>query len=142
MIMKANSKIALWMNYQKADFITHEPLNEHIQTIFSEHDKLPREDGQGADGTRWDNSRSNNEYHKNLKEAEQLKRYYTTLEKVVSEYDEILLFGPTKAKVEFKNHLAENKAFAKKEIFVENADNMTDNQKLAFVRDFFAEKVK
>lgn len=140
--MKATSKIAVWMNYQKADFITHEPLNEHIQTIYSEHDKMPREDGQGADGTRWDKHSSSNEYHKNLKEAEQLKRYYDTLTKLLSGYDEILLFGPTKAKVELKNHLEENKAFAGKEIFVESADNMTDNQKLAFVRDFFSVKAK
>ncbi len=140
--MKANNKIAVWMNYQQAEFITHEPLNEHIQTIFSEHDKMPREDGQGADGTRWDKHSSSNEYHKNLKETEQLKRYYDTLTKLLSEYDEILLFGPTKAKVELNNHLKGIKSFSNKAIFVESTDNMTDNQKLAFAREFFSLKVK
>lgn len=140
--MKSHSRIAVWMNYQRAEFITHQPLNEHIQTIYSEHDKMPREDGQGADGTRWDKHSSSNEYHKNLKESEQLKRYYDTLNKLLMQYDEILLFGPTKAKTELKNHLLEDKSFSKKEIFVENADNMTDNQKLAFVRDFYSVKVK
>ncbi|HRD37202.1 MAG TPA: hypothetical protein PLC65_01110 [Bacteroidia bacterium] len=135
--MESKSRIAVWMNYEKAEFITHEPLNEHLQTIYSEHDIMPREDGQGADGTRWGSHNSSNEYHKNQKEAEQLKRYYNTLEKLLADYDEILLFGPTKAKEEFKNILAEVKPFATKSIYIESADNMTENQKIAFARDYF-----
>lgn len=140
--MKDVKEIGVWMDHSKAKFITHQPLNEHIQTLHSEHDIMPREDGKGADGSRNGTHASNNEYHKHNKENEQLHRYYTQLSSLLEQYDNILLFGPTKAKEELKNILNENKKFAAKKICVESSDEMTNHQLLAFVREHFAGKQK
>ena len=56
---------------------------------------------------------------------------------VINDYNEVLLFGPTDAKTELFNVLKNNRQFEKIKISVQAADNMTDNQQKAFVKDFF-----
>lgn len=137
-------RIGVWLDHHKANFISFEPLNEHVQTIYSNLDPNQiRVDGEGADGTRWAWAASNNEYHKNHKAMQELDKYYDTLSKLLEEYDEVLLFGPTDAKKELKNKLASNKHFKNKAIHVESSDHLSENQMLAYVRDYFgAEKTK
>lgn len=138
--METNKKIALWMNYHEAEFISCESSNKILKHIASEHDKMPREDGQGATGTQFGNTSSNNEFKANHKEAGQNKHFFSLLEKELQPYDEILICGPTKAKDELKNLIAANKHFTNKTIHVESSDEITENQKLAFVRDYFGIK--
>jgi hypothetical protein len=137
-------RIGVWLDHHKASFISFEPLNEHVQTVYSNLDtNQQRFDGEEANGTRWAWAMSSNEWHKNHRAMEELDKYYDTLSKLLEEYEEILLFGPTDAKRELKNKLAAQKHFARKIIHTENSEKMTENQLLAFVRDFFsAEKTK
>jgi hypothetical protein len=137
-------KIGVWLDHHKASFISYEPLNEHVQTIHSNLDPNQiRVDGEGADGSRWAWAMSNNEWHKNHKAMEEIDKFYDTLSKLLEEYDEILLFGPTDAKRELKNKLCADKHFDKKTIHVESSEKMSDNQMLAFVRNYFIkEKAK
>jgi hypothetical protein len=53
-------------------------------------------------------------------------------------YENVLLFGPTNAKVELFNILRADLAFSNIKIEVKDADKMTDNQQRAFVKDYFA----
>jgi hypothetical protein len=52
-------------------------------------------------------------------------------------YEEVILFGPTNAKVELMNILKEDQHFNKIKIDVKSTDRMTDNQQVAFVKDYF-----
>ncbi len=72
------------------------------------------------------------------KEQQQQKGYYKKLSEVISHYDEVILFGPTNAKSELFNIIKEDHRFANIKIEVKQADNMTSNQQLAFVRDYFS----
>ncbi len=56
---------------------------------------------------------------------------------MIKDYDEVLLFGPTDAKTELFNILKENRQFEKIKIEVKPADNMTENQEEAFVKEYF-----
>ena len=72
------------------------------------------------------------------KEQHMESAYYKELGKEIAKYDDVLLFGPTDAKVELFNLLRADNHFEKIKIEVKQADKMTDNQQHAFVKDHFA----
>lgn len=72
------------------------------------------------------------------KENQLLSSYYKKLAEVIKDYNEVLLFGPTDAKLELSAVLSHKEAFGKIKIEIKNTDNMTENQKTAFVKDFFS----
>lgn len=73
----------------------------------------------------------------NNKEQNQLSDYFQNLSKVIKEYNEVLLFGPSSAKTELFNQLKEDIRFDKIKIDVQPAVKMTDNQQEAFVKKYF-----
>lgn len=73
----------------------------------------------------------------NNKEQNQLTDYFLNLSKVIKEYNEVLLFGPSSAKTELFDRLKEDNQFDEIQIDVLAADKMNDNQQEAFVRKFF-----
>jgi stalled ribosome rescue protein Dom34 len=74
----------------------------------------------------------------NNKEQNQLTDYFLNLSKVIKEYNEVLLFGPSSTKTELFDHLKEDSQFDDIQINVLATDKMTDDQQEAFVRKFFA----
>ncbi len=81
-------------------------------------------------------SKSENLMHN--KEQHQQSEYYKKLGEVIRNYEEVLLFGPTNAKTELANILEADHHFDKIIIKVKPSDKMTENQKHAFVRDYFS----
>ena len=72
------------------------------------------------------------------KEQQQESAYYKTLGEFIKNYDDVLLFGPTNARVELLNILRAHNHFSKIKIETMQADKMTENQAHAFVRDYFS----
>ena len=72
------------------------------------------------------------------KEQHQQHEYYKKIGAVIRNYSNVILFGPTNAKVELLNVLKADHNFEKIEIEVEKTDKMTENQQHAFVRDHFS----
>lgn len=135
-----NNHIGVWMDHHAAHLVYQEENNAYrVEILESPVDKHPRVEGEGSDTASFGKNRiSNNEYGKNNKEQEQLNQYFALLKKTLEKYDDILLTGPTNAKKEFFNFLYTEKSFDGKTILVENADKMTENQLIAFVKDYFA----
>ncbi len=131
--------IAVWMDHHQAHLIYSKGKDEFaIESIVSAHDTHPRIDGEEATGATFGKNReSNNEYRKHNIDHNQLQEYYKVLQKVLLKYDEILLFGPTTAKEEFFNILFADKSFSGKRISMEAADKMTENQMIAYVKEYF-----
>jgi hypothetical protein len=71
------------------------------------------------------------------KEQQQQSEYYKKLGSVILNYNEVLLFGPTDAKVELYNILKADQHFEKIKIETKQADKMTENQQHAFVREYY-----
>ena len=71
------------------------------------------------------------------KEQQMHEAYYKTIADEILNYDQVVLFGPTNAKSELYNYLNKDLHFKDIKIDVESADNMTDNEKDAFVRNYF-----
>lgn len=63
-----------------------------------------------------------------------------TIGESIKEYDDVLLFGPTNAKIELLNILEADLSFSKIKIETRQADKMTENQEHAFVKDYFSKR--
>lgn len=137
---KQPNRIGVWMDHNKALLIEYHPYSEQIQTLYADLSIGQREEGEGSDTAFFGERASSNEDRKENKYRDELKTYFKSLEKVLKGYDEILLFGPGKAKNELKNLMREDKEFQSAEIFMENAEAMTENQYKAYVRDYFRER--
>jgi hypothetical protein len=73
------------------------------------------------------------------KEQHQQSDYYKKFGETIKEYEHVVLFGPTDAKVELLNVLRADHRFEKIKIEVKQADKITDNQQHTFVRDYFSQ---
>ena len=77
------------------------------------------------------------EYTMHNKEQQQQHAFYTKLGTAIKQYTDVLLFGPTNAKVELLNMLKDNHAFNNIKINIADSDKMTENQQYAFVKHYF-----
>ena len=125
--MTTAKKLGIWMDHSNAhlmEFTTNPIETKTIKSKFTHHTK---EQSLG---------RSENLMHN--KEQHQQAEYYKKLGEVIRNYQGVILFGPTEAKVELLNTLRTDNRFEKIEIYVEQTDKMTENQQHAFVRQHFS----
>jgi hypothetical protein len=76
------------------------------------------------------------------KKQNDLSDYFDKLVDVIKDYDEVLLFGPTEAKSELFNQIDNLHNLDMIKITLKTTDKMTENQRQAFVREFFATPAK
>ncbi|RIH63407.1 hypothetical protein D1164_19965 [Mariniphaga sediminis] len=124
--MKSVKRLGIWMDHSTANIF--ELLNDTV--ISKTLESIPAFPDQ-VENLRLDESLMHN------KEQNQYADFYKKLSYIINDYSEVLLFGPTDAKSELFNVLQSNRKFEKIKISVQPADNMTDNQQKAFVKDFF-----
>jgi predicted lipid carrier protein YhbT len=73
------------------------------------------------------------------KEQQMQASYFKKIAAVIKQFDEVLLFGPTEAKLELKNMLDDDHHFDKIKLGIHPADKMTEMQERLFVREYFAQ---
>ncbi len=119
-------RLGIWMDHSNAHLIEFSDEVKDTKTInsdFSNEDKVETL------------KRSESEMHN--KENQKLTTYYKNLAVVIENFDEVLLFGPTDAKVELFNFLKEHHKYDKIKIEVKNTDKMSDVEQHHFVREYF-----
>lgn len=124
--MNIENKIGIWMDHSIAHLIelTSEPGEiKTVESTFTHQEKM--------------RSLNKSESSMHNKEQREQNSYFKELGDIIKNYDEVLLFGPTSAIDELANTLRADSHFEKIKIDVKSADKMTDNQKQAFVRDYF-----
>lgn len=124
--MNKQKRLGIWMDHSIANLI--ELSKNKVETITLE--SIPAFPEQ-VQNLRMDESLMNN------KEQDHRLAFYKRISSVIIDYSEVLLFGPTNAKSELFNALKNDRQFEKIKISIQPTDNMTDNQKKAFVKDFF-----
>ncbi|HCN84286.1 MAG TPA: hypothetical protein DIT07_11810 [Sphingobacteriaceae bacterium] len=72
------------------------------------------------------------------KEQQEQAEYYKELSTIIKNYDEVILFGPTDAKVELYNTFKDDDLFSKIKVEIKQTDKMTENQQHAYVREHFS----
>src|SRR5471030_2674345 len=119
--------LGIWMDHTNAHLMEFTAGPIETKTIDSKftHEEKEQTLGKG------ENLMHNKEQHEQA-------NYYRELEEIIRNYDDVMLFGPTDAKVELYNSLKDDHLFAKIKIEVIQADKMTENQQHAFVRKHFS----
>jgi hypothetical protein len=124
--MKTLKKLGIWMDHSNAQLIEFGSEIEEIKTIVSDFTFQDREETL---------QRSENEMHN--KEQQKQATYYKKIANLIRDYDEVVLFGPTDAKVELYNTMKDDFLFDKIKIEIEDTDKMSDKKQLHFVDDYF-----
>ena len=125
--MSFTKNIGIWMNHSIAYIM--EFTAGLITTIKVESN--PYEQGNCLGVT-------NNESLSFLKEQHNQAAYYKQLEESIKDCKEVILFGPTYAKVKLYHELRKDKRFAKTKIGVTQAENMTVVEQQEFVLNHFS----
>jgi hypothetical protein len=128
--MKIENSLGIWMDHQNAHLM--EFTTDPIQTKTNESKFTHQEKEKTLD--RSENIMHNKEHHE---EAD----YYKELGEVIRNYNDVLLFGPTDAKVELFNVLRKDHRFADIVIEIKQADKMTENQQHALVKEYFSKRL-
>lgn len=126
--MKRN--IGIWLDHSEATLIDLEIAKNNC-TVKSKFTFDVKEEAL---------SRSESIMHN--KEQQMHESYYKEIADKILNYDHILLFGPTNAKNELYNFLMEDLHFEEIEIDVEATDKMFENERKAFVINFYKNKFK
>jgi hypothetical protein len=125
--MTAAKSLGIWMDHASAHLIefTTDPIETQIIESAFTHEEKEQSLGKG------EKLMHNREKHEKA-------AYYKKLGETIRHYEEVVLFGPTNAKVELLNTLRADHLFEKIVIKVIQTDKMTTNQEHAFVRDHFS----
>ena len=127
--MTTDKKLGIWMDHASAhliEFTRDLPHDNVIVSRFTHEEKV--------------HTMGKSEHVMHNKEQRQQSDYYKKLAETIRNYEEVVLFGPTNAKVELLNTLRLDHRFEKTKIDIQQTDKMTENQQHAFVRDHFSRK--
>ena len=119
--------VGIWLDSAKAVIITQDEKESGSYRI-----------NNTVDGTRKHSGGSEHSMN-NAKQSEDLK-YFKSLAALLLPYDEILIFGPGQSQEQLQKHLLQQAQFSNKKMTVDSSGQLTDNQAVATVRDFFKSK--
>lgn len=122
--MNTTKNMGIWMDHSTAQFIDMKEINN--QTINSDFTFNTKEEAL---------SRSENLMHNKRQQIQQA--FYKEIAQEVLNYNHVILFGPTNAKLELHNYLNKDDHFKDILIDVVPADQMSENEKKAFVKNHF-----
>ena len=125
--MTTGNKLGIWMDHANAHLMEFTANTIETKTLATHFTHEVKED-----------TLKKSEILMHNKEQHEKADYYKRLGDVIKNYEEVLLFGPTDAKVELLNILKADRHFDKIKIECVHADKMTENQQHAFVRDHFS----
>jgi stalled ribosome rescue protein Dom34 len=123
--MKTQKNLGIWMDHSIANLIDLY-VEKKSHAIASKFTSDTKEEALNR------SERSMHNKRQQMNEA-----YYKEIADEILKYDRVLLFGPTNAKTELHNYLNQDLYFKDIQIDIESADNMTDNEKDAFVKKYF-----
>lgn len=125
--MKITKNLGIWMDYSTANLIEFNLESFEIKSIDS--GLLHQEKNEVL------NLNENLMYNT---ESQKLSTYYKRIAEQSKEYNELVIFGLTDAKIELLAVLNEEEPFKKIKIEIKNTEKMTENQKKYFVKSYFS----
>lgn len=129
--------IGIWIDKSEAKIITLENGKERLETVKSEVEDFNIGGGSGTSqkGGPQDVVQDSRYLER---EKHQLRDFFDNLVKYIEVADVVVIFGPAEAGIKFKKELeVKHHLLVSKVKAVERADSMTENQLIAWVRDYF-----
>jgi hypothetical protein len=126
--MKKAKKLGVWMDHSIAYLMEFTDNPFEIKTIESKIPEVKKELNLAK------------EFHSpHNKDKHILYAYYNKIGEAIKNYKQIVLFGPTDAKVELFDVLSEDHRFVKIKVEIKETDKMNLNQQHEFIYKYFAE---
>lgn len=126
-IMKNVKKLGVWMDHKIAHLMefTNEPFEvTTIESKFPYHENYLNE--------------PKSDVVLNIKQQHKQFKYYKKIGEVIKDYYQVILFGPSDAKLELFNILSEDNRFMKIKVEIKETDRMTRSQLHLFVNEYFS----
>jgi hypothetical protein len=122
-------KVGVWIDHKKAVIVSASGDGVDTKTLESEVAGHPRYGGQQDGG---------GEKKYEARHGQHLDRYYDEVIGLLGQPEAILIFGPGEAKLELKARLGRSKSPAAPKVDVDAADQLTEPQIVAKVKEHFA----
>ncbi|MEO7047598.1 MAG: hypothetical protein ABI091_20030 [Ferruginibacter sp.] len=124
--MTTEKKLGIWMDHANAHLMEYaDTIVTKIISSESTHEEKEFTLQKG-------------ESFMHRKNQQQEAAYYNAIAESIKDYNEVLLFGPTNARIELLNILEADLNFSKIKIETKSSDKLTQNQQHAFVRNYFS----
>jgi stalled ribosome rescue protein Dom34 len=127
--------LGLWIDHKQAYLIWYDrkkveviPSDVEPRTHFSGGTRIGGSYNQGVDS----------ELRYNDRYQHQLSKFYARVIEILKTADSILIMGPGEAKLELEKIIEKRKSLRARLRKIETADKMTENQMIAYVREFFS----
>lgn len=133
-------KVGIWIDQKEANLITLTKNAIHSKTIYSDVETRIRTEGETKQFGRFGDQYLVDEKGKDNRVKEYTQKYMLRIVKELSKADEIFLFGPAQMKMKLEKLIDGLPELAVKLKDTKTAENMTHNQKLAYVKDFYKDK--
>jgi hypothetical protein len=124
---KPIKKTGIYMDYASAQVISVEADGKEMHIIDSGYSHSMKAESM---------AKGENLLHNKTQQLEH--QYYKKIGEVILQFEEVLLFGPTDAKIACLKYLQKNSHFNNIKITTASADKITPNQQRAFVNDYFS----
>lgn len=129
-------QVGMWIDHRKAVIVFLMNGEERLKVIESNMEKHIRPSGGSRSKSPYGPQDVMKEDGRERKYRLHLSRWYDSVAEMLQDAEELFVFGPGEAKMEFKKHVEET-PLAGKITGVETVDKMTDPQVAAKVRKHF-----
>lgn len=132
-----NNNIGIWIDTHQAVVINLSNGNQTVKTIESNIDTRERIPGESKKYGRFGGQYLTYEKNRENKKIEQTHVFLNMLLNEIEDCDAVVLFGPSIMKTIFEKEIKTNLNLIGKLADVFDADSMTENQIVAWVKDFY-----
>jgi hypothetical protein len=128
--MATTKNLGIWMDHTNAHVMefTTDPITTVIISSKFTHREKEHSLGKGENGM-------------HQKEHHEQSAYYKQIADVIRDYQDVVLFGPSTAKLELLNMMRADHHFEKIKLETKESDKMTQNEQHAFVRKYFSHRL-
>ena len=135
--LELEKKTGVWIDKHKAIFLSFIGNEYKIKTIESGIETRERVDGEKNKPGRFGKQAIDTEKSKENRLNEQAKVFFKKVMDELAKSDAFVVFGPSKMKLALAKAIKEKVVLQAHLVGIEDADSMTENQLLAWVKNYF-----
>ncbi|MCK5678210.1 MAG: hypothetical protein KAH72_07015 [Flavobacteriaceae bacterium] len=130
-------KVGIWLDQKEANVITLFENTQQQKIIYSDIETRERFEGETKQYGRFGEQYLNYEKGQQKRIKDLTNRYLNKIIQELNNADEIMIFGPAQTKIKLEKLIQGNPNLLSKLKDVQVSDNMTENQKVAYVKKYF-----
>lgn len=130
-------KTGIWIDSKNAYIVSLSGNEANLSIVSSGIEGVIRIEGEGKEYGRFGDQYTTLENKQENRKMHEIADYLSEVIEKVKSADEIVVFGPAQMKIELEKQIKENQPLAKKLLEVVSADRMTENQIIAWVKDYY-----